>query len=109
MKNWIVIFNQHNARVLRIDEEMISQYKDHPNALINPDFSRVKSTPPQFWKMENRELVPMNKNEMAFRKMVLDKIGHTKAPVIQDGVVGFRVGLWSRIKLIFWRLKCIIG
>lgn len=73
MKNKIVIFTSHNARILNIDDEMIHQYEQYANAVINPDLSQVKGIPPHFWKLQGKRVVPMTFEEKKFRTELINK------------------------------------
>lgn len=64
-KNKVVVFTKNNARIVVTDE--IKHYERLPNALINPNLSQVKGIPPHFWKLENKKVVPMNRDEKLAR------------------------------------------
>lgn len=76
LNRFIVIFTPTNARVVKnpTDEEydFISAW---PNAIIDPDMSRVDGVPPHFWKLDRGYVVPMNDAERNYRLDQIKKYG----------------------------------
>lgn len=60
--NRVVIFTENNARIVTNPEDL-DYFKRLPNALINPDFSKVKGIPPHFWKCVDGKLEAMSADE----------------------------------------------
>ena len=57
-KHFAVVFTANNARlVMGINPD---DYKHNSRAVINPDLSRVRGTPPHFWKRIGDEIHPMS-------------------------------------------------
>lgn len=55
MKPFLVVFEKTGARVIKNPDNVSKHLSD--GALLNPDLSKVKGVPPQFWKNHNGHLV----------------------------------------------------
>lgn len=62
MDTKVVVFNNHNARII-INPPSLDQYLGHDNVLINPDLSQVQNLAPHFWKQVGNQVIPMNADE----------------------------------------------
>jgi hypothetical protein len=56
-KSKVVVFTTNNARILTGADP--AAYRDWPNALIDPDFSKVSGVAPHFWEQRDGEIVKM--------------------------------------------------
>lgn len=64
----VVIFTKTNARILiNPDNEFFDELLTWPNAIVNPDLSRVEGVPPHLWKLEKGLVVSMNDAEKEAR------------------------------------------
>jgi len=66
-KHNVVVFTKNNARLLKIWSRDLSHYKKilPQNYMVDPDMSKVRGTPPHFWKpaLIGNKLVPKNHAE----------------------------------------------
>jgi hypothetical protein len=65
MKHRVVVFTRNNARIITTSD--ISKYKNRMNISIDPDLSKVQGTPPHFWKLHGRKIVPLTRPEKLAR------------------------------------------
>lgn len=54
----VVVFTSNNARILTVEDT--SQYEKWPNAVINPDMSKVRNLPPHYWRLHKGQILPMD-------------------------------------------------
>lgn len=70
MKTKVILFNEDKYALILTNpsEEILSL----PDALINPDLSMVINLSPEYWKLENKQIVPMTEDEMVLRNKDLE-------------------------------------
>jgi len=95
----VVYFTKNNARVVK---GATAWSKDLPH-LVDPDFTPVRGIPPQFWKIDNNRLAPMNALERAVRHASLEK-----APVANQVPIYRTSSVWPQLLLAF-SAGCAIG
>ena len=86
-KTKLVIFTSNNARIL-----VGANPKEYPTAWVNPDLSRVKGTPPHFWKIVGNQIHPMNFQEMAAR------LDHHARHGVDNDISGARAEVISKAR-----------
>lgn len=70
----VVIFTTNTARILT-NPPNLSDLSKWENAVIEPDLSKVQGLLPQFWKLEEGDIVPMSPFEIRYRKKVITANG----------------------------------
>jgi len=70
----VVIFTTNSARLFQ-NPPNANEFLKWPNAVFDPDLSRVHAIPPQFWKLIDGQIYPMNGIEMRVRKRVIERSG----------------------------------
>lgn len=65
-KNKVVIFTKNNARML-VNPKDLTAFESMPNAVINPDLSKVHRIPMHFWKLTKGQVVEMTRPEKIAR------------------------------------------
>lgn len=75
-ERFIVIFTPNNARIVKNPTEAeLDLFSTWPNALIDPDLSRVDGVPPHFWKLDRGTVVPMTGPQRDYRLEIIKKYG----------------------------------
>lgn len=70
----VIIFTENNTRILQNPDDL-SQYRNNPNAVIDPDLSEVTGTPPHLWKLLDGKVVRMQKYEESKRISHIESFG----------------------------------
>lgn len=73
-KPQVVLFTSNNARILN-NPPNLESFKGFPNAVINPNLSKVHGYPPHHWKLVKNEILPMNEQEMKDRNEDITDLG----------------------------------
>jgi hypothetical protein len=79
-KDRVVLFTPNNARILKGPDA--APFKGHPDALVNPDMSKVYGIPPHHWKRRGSEIVPMDLAEREERDRVIARFGVKNGPSV---------------------------
>lgn len=74
----VVVFTTNSVRIIPADQAPKELIK-WPNVVINPDLSKVQGLLPQFWKLDNGEVVPMTPKEIRYRKRHIEVNGMDNA------------------------------
>lgn len=61
----VVVFTENNARIITVSDA--SKYSEWPNAVIDPDLSKVRKIPPHHWKLYRGQVLPMDMVSRAAR------------------------------------------
>lgn len=85
-KNKVVVFGKQGARIL-INPDSIDFLLKYNNVMVNPDLSKVDGIPPEHWKMENGNVVPMLDGEKPTEASLQQKIivaeKHIPGPAVE--------------------------
>lgn len=78
VKNFVVLFIDYNARII-VNPKDLEEYRKLPNAVVNPDLSRVKGVPPHLWRLtKSKNIVPISGREAQERESLIRKHGIQK-------------------------------
>lgn len=78
VKNFVVLFMDYNARII-VNPKDIEEYRKLPNALVNPDLSRVKGVPPHLWRLsKSGNVMPLVGRAAQEREALIKKHGINK-------------------------------
>ncbi len=66
-----VVFTSNNARIIKSDKELA--FKEP--FIVDPSLEKVRGLPPQYWKLENEEIVPMNSFQKTVRDILIQREG----------------------------------
>jgi len=69
-----IVFSTNSARILT-NPTNGRELSSWPNVVFDPDLSRVEGVMPQFWKIQDGEIYPMNSREIKYRKKVIQRHG----------------------------------
>ncbi len=94
----VIVFTDNNARIIQNPDDL-NQYRNNPNAVIDPDLSEVVGTPPHLWKLLDGKVVRMQKYEEAQR------VAHIETHGAVNTIVPVKVSI---IKKIIYRIRQII-
>lgn len=111
------MFTTNTARILR-DPPNLSDMTKWPNAVIDPDLSRVSGLLPQFWRLEDGSVVPMSPHEIRYRKQVITSNGMDNVvrrlelneirPEMKDYEVIKALQLeYNQLRVINWAYLCL--
>lgn len=62
----VVVFTGTNARIIKNVGDL-EKYRGWPNAVIDPDLSKVDTVPPHYWKLVRGKVLPMDSLEIKAR------------------------------------------
>lgn len=74
----VVVFTTNSVRIIPAHQAAKEMTK-WPNVVINPDLTKVQGLLPQFWKIDNGEVIPMTSKEIRYRKRHIEKNGMDNA------------------------------
>lgn len=94
----VILFTENNTRILQNPDDL-AQYRNNPNAIIDPDLSEVVGTPPHLWKLLDGKVVQMHKYEAAKRINHIETFGVINTP----GLVKL-----NKFKKIYYSIKYAI-
>lgn len=69
-----LVFTTNSARIVA-DPPQAKEMLSWPNVIANPDLTRVDGVLPQFWKLEDELVIPMNGMEIRYRKKLIERNG----------------------------------
>lgn len=67
----VILFLENTARIIKVEERSLSEYKNMPNVLINA--IKPKGIPPHYWKKNGNEIGILSDKEKKERDKVLIK------------------------------------
>lgn len=91
MKNKIVIFTPVGARIITAADP--KPYKGQKNVLINPDLSKVKGVPPQYWERRGGEVREMSRPRKLARRQKIRYLGRLWQPKPKKLLIGVLMGV----------------
>lgn len=108
-KNKIVIFTPIGARIITAADP--KPYMGQKNILINPDLSKVKGVPPQFWVRQGGRVVEMSRPRKLARKAKIKHLGRiwqtkrNRWPTVLKYSLCAILGAAASGGLLFWLMK----
>lgn len=91
VKNFVVLFLDYNARII-VNPQNLEEYRKLPNAVVNPDLSRVQGVPPHLWRLSrSKNIMPITgrqaqEREANIRKHGIDKFIPPELPKKKSGL-----------------------
>jgi len=75
----VILFSEKDKPRILINPENLEELRANPLAVIDPDLSKVKDVPSEYWKLEEGEVVSMPLKERPERDAVIQsKIDNVK-------------------------------
>lgn len=59
MKRKVILFSNHDKPRILINPSNIEELKSNPNAIVDPDLSKVKGVPSEYWLLVDGEIIAM--------------------------------------------------
>lgn len=70
----VAVFTTNTVRLLT-NPPNLSDMAKWPNAVVDPDLSRINGLPPHFWRLDEGDIVPMTPIEIRYRKKLITANG----------------------------------